>query len=786
MRFRRPLLAFCMFLLLVVFGYMQIFDPPPWNSSCRSVAGELVEVTGTVYRKETIVSYEKPIEVFYLKTCFIKGSDRTKYSNLQLKCEMCSATDNVRLGERVRVKGVVALFSHATNPGQFDAADYYKGQGVEALLESCELLDKGYRVDALGESSFVKMSGYVLYEWRCNVKEWLWQWGNALEQRFGALLDGNNAAIMSKILLGRGEDMDTGIKNLYQDGGIYHVLSISGMHISLLGMGVYRFLRKRSVHLPVAALIGGGFILLYGAMVGFGISAIRAIGMYLVHLLGDVTGRSYDMLTAMGVMALGIALYRPKELYMAGYLLSFSCVLCLGYFTPVMTNVVCGEEKFIRQQGRAKVASWIKERLRSMVGSLSISIFTLPLQLCFFYQVPVYSVLLNLLVIPFVGTLMVLGILLLVFPFMLPFAWGISCILGWYEWICSVFLSLPGSVYIAGKPKGWSIVLFYVCIICAVFFGRGYLKCCKQKMRLMVAVLTICFGIVLVCLPQRLGTRVTFLDVGQGDCAILQTERGENILLDAGSSSGESVGMYRIVPALKSLGVNYLDAIVITHPDYDHYGALGAVLEEYKNRCGGVILPAIAKESREAEFSKVYEMMEREGALVPVYFMAVGDTLYAGEGACSERLVCLAPREGYEGDDSNAYSIVLEFVSDNLSVLFTGDVEGEGEEVLCELLENRTASVTESRYRILKVAHHGSSGSTKERFLTVMRPHLAVISCGANNRYGHPHKETLRRLDNAGAKVLTTPRNGAITIEASANGEISVFSWKTDTFSDGG
>lgn len=842
----------------------MIWNPPPWDSELSYLEGEIIQVTGQVYRKEYKEKYNEQVMVFYLKTCDVKGPGQDEFQCDNFICEVPYAGvsadavwlaqgkdgdedttgetclfDRVRIGTVIRICGPLTLYSHATNPGEFDAADYYSVAQIAGRITEGEVLAIGKKYSP--------------------VQDGLQRLGDYLEASLLRSLGGEEAQLMAKMLLGRGEELSTDTKALYQEGGIYHILSISGMHISLLGMGVYRFLRKRSVPLSVAAAIGSVFIIAYGVMIGFGVSAVRAIGMYLVHLLGDVTGRSYDMPTAMGVMALGMALHNPKVLFSTGYLLSFACVFCLGFFTPALVGVVCGKEDFVGRREKPKeIGIYLlsllcrRENLRGLTTSLSISIFTLPLQLYFFYQVPLYSVFLNLLVVPFVEVLMLLGILLLLFPFMAPFAWGIRGILRLYEWLCVLFLKLPGSVFIAGQPKAWAMVLFYVCI--AIFIGcarrrRGaagwprpqlrrkairhvsvYRKAQGKVWPLVLGWVALLVGIALVCVPQRLQTRITFLDVGQGDCTLVQTLDGRNFLIDSGSSNRSSVGAYQIVPALKSLGVNYLDAIVLTHPDYDHYSALGDVLAVYGDRCGGIVLPAIDRQMRKEEFAVIYEEISgisdtREDAAVaargeelaemesmaatclPIYFMGAGDVLYENKGipllrtlfpwAKGVRLSCLAPAREASYGGSNEYSIVLLLEYGRFSALFTGDVEGDGEEALCEVLEERLSQAEalawqeedvagavsvapgtkEARLTVLKVAHHGSSGSTSKEFLALTRPRLAVISCGRNNRYGHPHAETLSRLAAAGSATLTTPDCGAITLEVGATGRVSIRRW---------
>ena len=766
MRLRRPLLAGCLVVLFMIWSMVMIFNPPPWDSELSHLEGEIIEVTGRVYRKECKEKYNEQVMVFYLKACDVKGPNQDEIQCNNLICEVPGVVDvDIRYGSVLRVSGTFSSYLHATNPGEFDAAEYYAGMEIAGCLTEGKVI-------ALGKD-------YSM------MQDALRRFGDYLEKSLLESLGGEEAQIMAKMLLGRGEELAEATKTLYQEGGIYHILSISGMHISLLGMGIYRFLRKRSVPLSAAAFIGSVFILLYGIMIGFGISAIRAIGMYLVHLLGDVVGRSYDMPTAMGVMAVGMALHNPKVLFSAGYLLSFACVFCLGFFTPAMVRLMCKDGK--------KHKVW-----NGFVTSLSINIFTLPLQLYFFYQVPIYSVFLNLLVVPFVEALMLMGILLLIFPFMVPLEWGIRGILRLYEWLCVLFSKLPCSVYIAGRPKEWTIVAFYVCIMVFIACAGRKFKGVKPVLwRRRLGWIVLVIGIFLVCVPGRLQTRITFFDVGQGDCTLVQTWNGKNYLIDAGSSSKSSVGKYQIVPALKYLGVNYLDAIIITHPDYDHYSALGDVLEAYGDRCGGVVLPAIEKEKRACEFAEVYEEIrlvfcgekceEKSGlgaTYLPIYFMGAGDVLYEDKGvpilcnifswAQGLRLFCLAPAPEASYSGSNEYSIVLAMEYGEFSALFTGDVEGYGEEVLCDVLENReklwdgaelNRQPLRQRLTVLKVAHHGSSGSTSEEFLRLVRPRVAIISCGRNNSYGHPHKETLERLAAVDASILTTPDNGAITIE---------------------
>lgn len=282
--------------------------------------------------------------------------------------------------------------------------------------------------------------------------------------------------------------------------------------------------------------------------------------------------------------------------------------------------------------------------------------------------------------------------------------------------------------------------------------------------------------------------RVIFLDVGQGDCCLVQTSSGENYLFDCGSSSRSGVGRYVLLPCLKYYGIHSIDAVFVSHPDTDHMNGVTELLElaeENGIEIKQLILPAIEKEARKEEFeelldaagyndaaaltAKVNEM--KEGGKIQdavwqekirVAYLEAGESWECG----SVRFTCLHPAKGYSAENANAYSQCIYACFDTFSLLLTGDVEEEGEKALLESLRERQISdVT-----ILKVAHHGSRNSTSAELLAQIEPKLAIISCGKNNRYGHPHAELLERLRQTGCTVLQTSEVGAVTVQKEGSG----------------
>lgn len=256
-----------------------------------------------------------------------------------------------------------------------------------------------------------------------------------------------NAGILSAMVLGEKSALNGDIRMLFQRNGIAHILAISGLHISLLGMGFYRLLRKCFLPIWVCCGAGVGMLLLYGKMVGVGSSVFRACGMCMILLFAQLLGRSYDLLTAMAVTALLLVLQKPDSVQQAGFLLSYGAVLGLTLFLPVFQT-----------ETEYRIQKILQEKLLPGIGILLV---TLPVQLWFFYELPVYAMLLNLLVIPLMPVLLPVAILayLLRFPLLLQIP---EYILTFYRWLCIKAEGLPGSIQIFGRPRIWQMIVYYM------------------------------------------------------------------------------------------------------------------------------------------------------------------------------------------------------------------------------------------------------------------------------------------------------------------------------------
>ncbi len=755
---RRPL--FWVALCLVVVAALRL-----WTGACGTrltgcvSTGELpgyetLAVTGQVYQKDDESIYLRSVKLTAFHSLDFSESGAAALSAVESQqeipiqekiiCETAQA-EKLPLGSIVTVSGTFVPFSHASNPGEFDAAEYYRTLQIGGRLIDTRLI----RADGS--------------RWR--VREGLYALKMYFKKRLYRSFPEKEAAVMSALLLGDKSELDTELKSLYKRNGILHILSISSLHITIIGMSIYRLFRRAGVPIWAAACAGSVLLILYGGMTGFGVSACRAIGMYLLRMTAELLGRTYDMLTALGVLAAAMVAVNPYYLQHSGFLLSFTSVLGIGV-----------TYQNLRLPGRRAFGN--KSRWRRLtdslagaaLASLSITLTTLPIQLWFYYEVPVCSVLINLCVLPFMKPLMIIGLLVMLVPGMGVLG-GVDCaILRGYELLCRGFDCLPFSVWNPGRPEIWQIVLYYVILLGVVLFCRhqrlesryrtGEDDRVRRRVTAVLAAAALAVAVLLIGFKPAAGNRAVFLDVGQGDCILVQTASGENYLFDCGSSRS-GVGRYVLLPFLKYSGVHKLDAVVLSHPDSDHInGALEllACAEENSVEIGQLVLPAIEETAREAQLQSIIQAAEQSGRRgVPVRYLAAGEGWKCG----SADFLCLHPAAGWPAEEENAYSlcIYVQFM-EGASLLLTGDVEAAGEKALLrELEERRIENLT-----ILKTPHHGSRGATSRELLEQLQPQLAVISCGRNNRYGHPHRELLQRLEDCGCAIYQTKDSGAVSV----------------------
>lgn len=714
---RRPLCSICLAVIVLVALYTGLH--PPETISYETVSGRMVQVTGQVYAKEYKKGKEFPILVLFLKPNeLICNQQKIPFLN-NFICTMVDGGEEPSLGSYVCIRGIFTEFEKASNPGQFDQSAYYATLGISAQINKCTVVAES-------------VSHHP-------VKEFLWEIRKISSGLFYRIFPQEDAAILSTMLLGDKSGLMSETRDLYKDAGILHILSISGLHISVLGMGLFRVLRKWHIPSLPACVISGILMLAYGFMVGMPVSAMRAIGMFLIRLLAVILKRTYDMLTALFLCAALTVISEPYLLYQTGFLLSYLAVLAILVFMPAIIPPL------------KKPRRW----LDGLFTSLSISIFTLPVQLYFFYEVSIYSPILNLMILPLTGGVMVAGLLCLPLQVLTPplaqvAVMVVHMILNAFSEGAEFLCGLPGAMWVPGKPSLVQIVIFYGIVLIILFL---------KKLRYRYKMGLLCGAILILTIRFSTGLSVTFLDIGQGDCTVVKLPQGQVWLIDGGSSTVSEVGTYRMEPFLKSMGISTLDAVFLSHGDTDHISGVEDMLVNGDIKIKMLVLPCTGQAGGESKSGKVNEFdfikSVADKQKIPIMWLSAGMEWKSGEVSVQ----CLHPNEAFSALDSNAASQVLYLEYGEVSTLFTGDLEGEGEQKVLEALKERGIN----HLSILKVAHHGSKNSTSEDFLNVLKPKYAVISCARKNSYGHPHEVLLNRLRTVNACILCTMENGAVT-----------------------
>ncbi len=776
---KRPLCAICILFLViqsirVLFSGVEEMQPSALEKVV-SYGEKQVELAGTVYRIEE----KKKVTAVFLKDSTVSVADQMLNESeilVYISQNETERSTEIKIGNRAAASGEAEVFEPARNPGNFDQKTYYLRQGIHVLVWA-----EQFRILSHDKKPV-----------RQFLSEVRGRWNELLLRHLGDYYGGT----MSAILLGEKSGLDAGMKTMYQKSGISHLLAISGLHMTFLGMGIYNLLRKAGCGFTISGLTGGVLLILYSLMIGAGVSSLRALIMFMVRIGAEITGRDYDLLTSLFLSAAILCFRQPLYLTDAGFQLSYGAILGIALFSPVFSEMfgcaqVSDRKRRLerRKTGRiARVQSkgftillWI---LNGLSTSLAVNVFLLGPLLWFYFEVPPYSVFLNLIVIPVMPVAMGAGVAGSALSLMSDAAGGAVLqicggVLRSYDQVCTWAGMLPCNRFVAGKPDAPWIVVYYLVlaglwILFKYIAGKREQEEEKRKSGNKIsnksrkpcrlpgcAILFFAAGMALVCrggfrLPDE--AQITVLDVGQGDGIHIRHD-SLNCLIDGGSSDVSSVGTYRLEPYFLSRGVDALDYVFVTHGDDDHISGVREMLE---NQTFGVKIRNLVMPPLEYQDEKLIELAQiavKNGTRVTV--MDPGDKITTGAAEEEKGMIltCIGPESGLEVEPGNETSLVLDLSFGEFDMLFTGDVEGSGEESLISsgLLRD---------YDVLKAAHHGSENSGTEEFLQITAPEYAVISAGKDNRYGHPHAETLQRLNDAGCTVYSTQDNGAVMIRS--------------------
>lgn len=649
-----------------------------------------------------------------------------------LKKEKGKANEKIPAGTLLKVSGRLVRVPETRNPGEFDSRQYYGCRHIYYFMKDGVIQDRS-------DSYSVYLQGLV-----------------EVREHFAGIFEGaagEDAPVFEAMVLGVKGELEEEVKMRYQMAGIIHILAISGMHISLLGAGLNRLLKRAGLGIFLSGMISLVFMIQYGMMTGGSVSAMRAVCMFLMATGAELLGRCYDGMTALAVSALILLLNSPANLYSSGFLLSFGAVCGLGA-APVLCRLVGSKNRIIN----------------ALLSSAAVQLMTLPVMLYFYGEVSLAGILLNLAVLPTVGAVLASGAAGGLAGLASLKAAGVVIIPGramlfLYDKLCILAGKLPWCTWIGGKPELWQIGGYYAVLFFVLFLGNkleeksrlrkkaGSRQPHIVKIKIGLWVL-LCLGIFILGRRPRMGLSITCLDVGQGDCIVLETSKGNQFLIDGGSSNKAGIGRYQLLPYLKSRGISYIDGIFVSHTDEDHISGIEELLTFIGDgmtsvRVGTLYLPGWSQPPE--AWTNLRFLAETAG--IKVMAVNEGDILRTEDIS----ITILSPKTGAQGEDVNEEGVVMQVEYGGFKALFTGDI---GEKTEKKLLKQGCLENVD----FLKVGHHGSRYSSCIQFLEKLCPEIGVISCSAANTYGHPSPDTIERLEAAGCHLEYTMKNGAITL----------------------
>ncbi len=635
-------------------------------------------------------------------------------------------------GEQLRADGFVYRPREPGNFGAFNYRDYLERRGIHCLMTV--MGPEHIRIVA-SEGGRVSLMGLAL-----ESKSTLWQVADAT-------LDPRQSAVLGGMLFGSRDRIDRATNDIFAETGVAHVLCVSGLHVGFVLAGV--FLVAAAFGLPRRAylLILVPVLTFYAVMTGLGPAVFRASVMAVLVLAAALLGRERDWPTALALAAGLLLLINPLYIHELGFQLSFAATWGILYLGPLL-----GE--FFRI--RFSLPHWMAIPLQV---TMAAQLATMPLLVYHFNLISFIAPLANLLLVPLVGVIMLAGFTgcvagLIFLPAAELINASTGALIDLFLALAGLLNGIPGGAAYVATPPWLAVPLWYLGLVLVVETVRGRIKLpgINRLGKIGPMVAGVLLMLVLIWPWSGTGGRmqVHFLDVGQGDSILVRFPGGKAMLVDTGGRPGEPdevrmTGDAVVVPYLHNLGINRLNALVITHPHEDHAGGVPAVLEKLK-----VDALVITDAPGYDDIIALAESFR-----VPVYRTGTGQTLQLDEMV---DVLVLAPGRGdaVTGLSSNDASLVLRLDYRDSSFLLTGDIEEQAQQLLL-------ASGAELQSDVFKVPHHGSR-FYEPRFFNEVAPDFAVIQVGENNRFSHPAAVTIETLMSTDTMVLRTDRHGAVLI----------------------
>lgn len=657
-----------------------------------------------------------------------------------------SEREHYWFGERLRLRGTIVEPQGQRNPGGFDYRFYLQSEGIDALV-----YPKPAQVESLGSGNAGLLAGSAL------------KLRSAMVSVIDKALPTPSSELLTAILFGQRHRLPERVAENFRRSGTGHLMAVSGLHVGLVAamvLGIWRRLKLQGrLPLLLAIIVVFG----YAYLTGMRPSALRAALMVSTALTALLLDREYDLPSAVAFAALVTLFYNPLLLFTVGFQLSYVSTLTLVYAYRPLEHLL-GYLRFPRLL------------IPALAVTIAAQVGVLPLCIYYFHHLPAGALIFNLLLLPVIAFVVGFGLAGALLSLMLPLPgeivlWAVRPLLELMIYITG-FSSLPG-FYIALSPSSILTIIFYYSLLTLaliIYYQWESLFISKNGSSLvipgkwliiritafMIALFTLTIIWSGILFPAEQELKVTYIDVGQGASAMIETPCGKVVLIDAGGEAayrGEpgAVGERILLPLLRAENIRKIDLAIITHPHEDHFGGFIPLIETIA--VDTMLVSPVPG-------SSVYytDMLDRAAFLdIDLYVANAGQVWSCGPDLMLELIY---PQEniisGTSGDLNNN-SIVCRLRYGSISFLFTGDIE----DLAVDDLFRHNADL---RAAVLQVPHHGGYMKSMPDLIEAVAPSIAVIQVGTNS-FGHPHSSVLDALDGAGVTVYRNDQHGAIIIK---------------------
>ena len=698
----------------------------------------------------TIVSSKK--EKQYINEYKIETE---KINNIKLKKKFILLTKNkeIEYGNKIKLEGTYIKPSKSRNYRGFDYSNYLKTENIYGTIE------QNGKIELIKEKN-INYFFIILYK----VK-------NKIIKNINNKFPEETRGVFLGILLGDKSSIEEDVRQNFADSSLSHILAVSGTHISYVVICISVLFKKLKLNKNIRKVLTSLVLFMYLYLVDFSVSATRAVIMSTIVIMQMLFYRKQDTITTIAFSSIIILINNPYYILNIGFLLSYGGTIGIILFVNRIS--IESKEDFFQ-----RFKSYLKD---ICIVTISAQTIIMPIIIYYFNTISFTFIISNIIASLIIGPIIMIGLVIIAISFFkIPI---ISLIIRFYNILIVILVrtadiisKIPMSKIYLKTPTTLEIIFYYsvVFLIALLIYikksNRKFIKKTIQidiynlknffinnrnKVLIFISIVSL-ISITSIKIPKEL--KINFIDVGQGDSCLITTPQNKKVIVDSGGSESYDVGKNVLLPYLLDKRITKIDYIMISHFDTDHCKGFEYVLENIKVK--NVI---ISKQSETSEnFKQIMKIIRKKRINL---IIVQKETKIKIDNFTTVDI--LSPQSENIADNMNDNSIVAKLEAYNFSILFTGDAS---EKIEKELIKEKINLKSD----ILKVSHHGSKTGTSEEFLKSVKPKIALIGVGENNKFGHPTKDVIKRLTENKIKIYRTDTDGEIRIKIKKSKNIKI------------